>query len=149
MPLIGSAIGSARLTYPKGAVLFHMYATVVIGHSVHAAASVNQFFCHYAYQSNAGNNDTLVQQVYLASGSYTLKFVGRKNYCYAMIDWYIDNVKVVSGQDWYSPGVVYNVTQTASVTVHGNGQHELKGVVNGKNALSSGYYLVLTAIAFI
>ncbi len=87
---------------------------------------------------------------YLAAGAYTLNALGITSTDSGKIDWYIDNVLAVSGQDWYSAALTYNVVKTAAVTVVGNGQHTLKGVVNGKNAAPSSDYIVrLTAIAFV
>ena len=63
------------------------------------------------------------------------------------IDWYIDGVLAVSGQDWYVGSLIYNVVKTASVTVSGSGLHTVKGVTNGKNASSSNRVFSISSIS--
>jgi hypothetical protein len=130
-------------------VIFHRYALVIVGNALTLTHHASQDFSHYAYQSVAANGDTFSHQFYLASGVYTLNLHGLKVSDSGKIDWYIDNLQVVSGQDWYGAGTTYNHIKTAAVTVKGHGRHVLKGVVNGLTAPSTGYAIKLTAISFV
>jgi hypothetical protein len=66
------------------------------------------------------------------------------------VDWTLDGVALVTGQDWYSGGgLVYNVRKANTVTVPTSGNHTLKGTVNGRNAgNTSDYDLVITRMRF-
>jgi hypothetical protein len=140
-------ITPVRLDFPLMAFAFQRYAAVVAGGVLTLVHDAAQDFAYYVYQATHANGDTFTHVIYLAAGSYTLNALGITKSTYGKLDWYIDNVLAVSGQDWYSAGDVYNVVKTAAVTVVGSGQHTLKGVVNGHNGASGGYYISLTAIA--
>jgi hypothetical protein len=65
-----------------------------------------------------------------------------------IIDWYLSENggsfnSFTTGQDWYAGSVSSGVVKTASITISASGYHVLKGIVNGKNASSSNYYIVL------
>ena len=99
------------------------------------------------YQNPSANGDSFSQSFFLGAGTYTFSVMGRTEGDAGKIDWYIDNVLAVSGQDWYYGGAnQHGYVQTASVTVSGNGVHTLKGIVNGKTG--SNYYILLTTMWF-
>jgi len=133
--------------YPKSAVMFPCHAKVIVGNPLSNVHTIALDFALRWYQNPPANGDTLQYNFYLAGGSYTLKVHGETESVCGRIDWYIDNVKVVSLQDWYSAGAVSNVIQTADVTVLGNGKHTLRSVINGKNPASTGFYIQLASIA--
>jgi hypothetical protein len=99
-------------------------------------------------ESSHANADSFTLGVFLAAGSYTMSVLGLAYTSRGKLDWYIDDVAVVTGQDWYDAGLTANVTKTATVAVATDGMHTLKGIVNGKNAESTDYYYVLTKIWF-
>lgn len=144
-----SVISPQKLYYPQSAVMFQRYATVVAGDVLLFSHDALQDFAHYIWQDNAANGDSFAHPFYLAQGTYTLNVLGRTANNTGRLDWYIDGLKVVSLQDWYSVGTVSNVVKTAVVAVAGHGQHVLKGVVNGQNVASSNYRIFLTAIALV
>ena len=140
-------ISLPRLYYPKSATLFHRYATVVVGNVLVLSHDGAQDFSHHVSQSPNANGDTFTYPFCMAAGSYTLDVLGVKLNSCGKLDWYIDNVLAVAGQDWYAAGATYLIIFTTAVTVIGSGWHTLKGVVNGKNVASGGYRIALTAVS--
>jgi hypothetical protein len=137
-----------RLYYPKICVIFHRYATVVVGNALSIAHDAAQDVAHYAYQTVSADGDTFTIPFHLSAGAYTLNVLGVRISSGGKVDWYIDGTLAVSGQDWYGAGTTRNIIKTAVVTVYGSGQHVLRGVVNGLTAPSTGYDIRLSAIAF-
>ena len=132
---------------PTRATMWHDASIVTAGNAIVITHDALQNYSLFSQQPNAADGDTFTQSFLLAAGTYTLAVLGQTNNSKGRIDWYIDNVKVVSLQDWYSAGVVYNVVQSvASITVTGSGRHVLKGVINGHNGSSSNYWMLLTKI---
>ncbi|MDD5091043.1 MAG: hypothetical protein PHQ23_09005, partial [Candidatus Wallbacteria bacterium] len=101
----------------------------------------------WTYQNPCANGDSFKHDFYLAAGNYNFTVLGYNSTNRGKIDWYIDDVLKVSGQDWYGGGVM-NIMMTSALTVDASGLHTLKGVVNGKNAASSSYYIVWTKAWF-
>jgi hypothetical protein len=145
-----SASGISTAVYGQRADLWHEDSIVISGSPNTPEVNANQYYNMDSRQYLPNNGDTFTQSFMLASGTYTLSVEGTSNTTRGLIDWYIDNVKVVSLQDWYSASAGYNVVKTASVTVTGNGRHVLKGIINGHNAssVSPYYYAVLTKYWF-
>ena len=143
------AITPLLLYYPKSAVMWHRYATVVVGNPISISHVTSQDFTHTIHQAVADNGDKFRHSCYLGGGGYTLNVLGFTMNSGGKLDWYIDNVLAVSGQDWYSGAPTSNVIKTAGVTVVGSGPHTIMGVVNGKNVLSISYDIYLTAIALV
>lgn len=133
--------------YPSRATLWHDESLVVTGNAISKSLQTAQYYNIASMQSIAANGDTFTTGFMLKAGTYSFGALGIQHTDRGLIDWYIDNVKVVSLQDWYG-ATTYNTEKTASVTVVGNGYHVLKGIVNGKNASSSGYYIQLTKMYF-
>jgi len=139
---------------PKRVMMWHDQATVLSGHAILRLIDASSMFNFRAYQNTAANGDSFTQGFYLREGDYTLTVLGLTNTNCGLIDWYIDGVLVLGGQDWYSASTVYNMRQSNSSTpgqIHiiGSGYHVLKGVVNGTNAASSGYYAQFTKYELI
>jgi hypothetical protein len=81
--------------------------------------------------------------------TFTVSCEGETANSYGKIDWSLDGVSVGGagvGQDWYSVGAAVNVIKTFTLTVGSVGYHKLRFTVNGKNAGSSNYYVVLTTV---
>jgi hypothetical protein len=140
-------ISNPRMVYPKSAVMFHRDAIILVGGVLICAADADQDFGHMCLQGPPADGDTFEQSFLLAGGNYTLAVHGATDTVMGILDWYIDGVLVVAGQDYYSALTVYNAVQTAAVTVIGDGQHTLTGVVNGQNPASADYAIVLTCIS--
>lgn len=153
LTMVGGAVAWAAAsggTAPATASLLFDEATALVGDLVlvgEEATVIGDFQAYTFVMLNAATHadaDSFAQSFFLAAGSYTLSVRGLSGSNRAKVDWYIDNVLAVSGQDWYSASFVRNVVQTASVTVTTDGRHTLKAVVNGKHASSSDYYYALT-----
>ncbi len=135
--------------YPKSAVMFHRYSVAIVGNPVVPLHFAPADFGEYSHQDPPANGDTFRQQFYLAAGAYTLSVLGYTANDAGIVDWFIDGVLVVSGQDWYTllPGA--NTVKTAAVNVIGNGQHQIRGVINGKNVASINFWLSPTTISVV
>lgn len=141
-----SATGGSGGAYPIAATLWHDDATIITGAALTITQDSAQRYAFWAYQNAPANGDTFEYSFLLAAGTYTLRVLGMTANSRGMIDWKIDGTTVVSGQDWYNGSLTYNVVKTASVTVATDGVHTLRGIVNGKNASSSAYQMLLTKI---
>lgn len=148
MGLSGRTVGliADLLHWPKRETfLFHIFSTVLTGNAISVTADGNQILGTAPFQNPPANSDSFTFGFFLRPGDYTLAIYGNTNADHGKIDWYIDDVVVVAGQDWYSASLTYNVKKTAAVSVKGLFPwHVLKGVVNGKNASSTNYYIGLT-----
>lgn len=141
--------GSTQIL-PTRAEMWHKDSIVTTGNAIVNNFNTSQMYSSFSAQTAAQNGDTFTQSFMLAAGTYTLVFFGITSTDRGKIDWYIDDVKVVSLQDWYATPAAFNITKTVtSISVVGNGRHVLKGVVNGKNGSSSAYIMVLTRIDVI
>jgi hypothetical protein len=136
----------ADVLLPRRATLWHQASTVLTGNGITAYVSVNQRYFMYAIQIPAADGDSFSHSFFLRGGTFDLNVLGITGPVCGIVDWYLDGVLVVTGQDWYSAGYTYNVVKTDSITVIGDGYHVLTGVINGKNGLSTDYYLQLTKI---
>jgi hypothetical protein len=141
--------GGAAIQYPLSWVLFHRYSLVTVGNALVVNHNAGQDFAHECVQGPGQNGDTFTQAFYLAAGNYVLNVLGTTEPGSGILTWWIDGVLAVAAQDWYTVGVVQNVVKTANVTVVGNGQHVLKGIVDGQNVLSGGFNIYLTAMALV
>lgn len=133
--------------YPKRATFFHDEALVIAGSALFGTNhDSGQAYAVVQRQATpAADGDAFTQSFFLEAGTYTFTVVGYTDINRGKLDWYIDNVLIASGEDWYSASGTYNVVKThTNISVTGNGRHVLKGVINGKNASSSGYFYTLT-----
>ncbi len=108
--------------------------------------STSQQFAMYVdtTAANANDGDTYRLGAFLAAGTYSLDVLGASAANCGKLDWYIDDVLVVSGQDWAS-GAGYNTTKTTTgITISTNGYHVLKAIVNGRNGTD--YRIALTKV---
>ena len=150
-PIVSVELVSGVLVnmYPHRATLWHDEAIVLTGNVfTHGVASTNRYMTR-SYQDAPANGDSFSHSFMLAAGTYDFSAIGGTQTQYGMIDWYIDGVKVVSGQDWFSWSVTYNVLKiTTGITVVYDGYHHLRGIVNGKNANATSYYIALIKYFF-
>lgn len=145
------------VTYPRNQTLWHDQATVLTGNALFrstlAIAPFNRGDSHYntsSYQSTAANADSFMQEIYLDAGDYVFWVLGAHNSVHGKVDWYIDAevTPFIAGQDWYAASLAPNQFKSGAVTLATGGNHQIKGVINGKNASSGGYYLPLTKYWF-
>lgn len=130
--------------YPRRWTGWHEESTILSGGALPFLINTAQVHNGGASQSPIANGDSFSQSFVLAAGTYTLYVLGWTNTNRGKIDWYIDNVLNISGQDWYAGVLTSNIVLSGTVTVIGSGRHILKAVVNGKNASSSDYAATLT-----
>jgi hypothetical protein len=129
---------------------FHTMATVVTGNALNRTVNTNQAFNSLTYQNTAANGDVFTNGLELRPGTYSFYVLGAKTNISGIIDWYLDDVAIVTGQDWYNvAAAVYNqLVSVASIAVGNTRYHTLRGVINGKNASSTDYFMLLTAYWF-
>lgn len=136
---------------PTRAEMWHDTSIVTVGNGLltYVGTSTHSYVV-LAYQYVSANGDTFTQSFVLASGTYTFRVVGRIGPDHGRIDWYIDDVKVISLQDWYNATYVYDtIKSVGSIAVSGNGRHVLKGTINGKHASATAYGMLLTKMSLI
>lgn len=130
---------------PKRATMWHDEATVLAGNPLAYNVTSTLAYNVYISQGAASGalNDAFTHGFWLQGGTYTFSALGFTTTIGGQIDWYFDNVKLISVQDWYAASGVLNTVKTASVTIVGDGYHVLKGVVPSKNGSSGGYVIPL------
>lgn len=134
--------------YPTRAEMLHENSIVTVGNGISLTHNAVHDYGVFAFQNTSANGDTFTHSFLLAAGTYTLSALGVTDNYIGKIDWYIDDVKVVSLQDWYSENLTLNVRKAVGgISVSGNGRHVLKGVVNGKTG--SDYFILLTRMSLI
>jgi len=137
--------------YPTRAVMWHYKSLVTVGNANGYTRDSNQIHNHYSRQSAAADGDTFTNSFLLAEGTYDFEVWGLRFNNRGKIDWYVDDVLIESGQDWYKASPVgYDFSPTvSSVAISGSGRHVLKGVVSGKHASSSDYLITITTMEFV
>jgi hypothetical protein len=122
---------------PARAVLWMDEATLLSGSALSIELDSSQLYQTIVGHLVNANGDSFTHSFWLRAGSYTFSVLGVAGWRYGKLDWYLDNVLVVSGQNWYRSTYQYNHVKTATVTVIGDGHHVLKAVINGKDPASS------------
>jgi len=142
----GSLIGGVPA---QRATMLHDEALVLSGGALTLGIDGTQIDNYSVQQSGAANGDEFIHGFYLAAGTYLFSVIGKTGPQRGKLDWYLNDVQIASGQDWYSSGATANVVKTVSdVVVEYSGWHLLRGEVNGKNVSSSGYLMTLTKYWF-
>jgi len=111
------------------------------------ANDASQEFCSAVSQGGtAHDGDYFTLPFTIAAGTYTVYVLGIRSTNRGKLDWYLDAAgsPFEAGQDWYSVTADYNYIQTMSITIGSDGNHVLKGKINGKTG--SAYYWALTKI---
>lgn len=142
----------SRPAFPKNATLWAKDFISSIGANYVPEAVDNQQLYFTRSQTAAvdsADGDKLTAGVYLEAGTYTIKTLGVTQDNRGIMDYYLDNVLVENGQDWYSGAIVRNVIKTFSVTIPTSGYHILEMVIDGKNASSSDYVFSFTYVMFL
>ena len=101
------------------------------------------------YQDPNANGDWIETTFYLSAGTYTFGVLGVAEDDAGILDWSVDGVPIITGQDWYNAAPTGNTRkQTSGIVISTSGIHTLRATVNGKNASSVGFYIVLTKAWF-
>lgn len=107
-----------------------------------------QFYNYYNFSSN--NGDSFQIGIYCQAGVYTIKLLTFTQSTNGMLDVYLDGNKIASQIDFYSASALRNQYKTISnVVIPYDGYHVIKGIVNGKNASSSGFSTPITNILIL
>lgn len=136
------------MPFPTRAKMFHCDSIVLTGNGLVFNLDPNSLYNGNCFQDTSANADSFTSSFFLAAGTYNFEVLGTTAPNRPIVDWYVDGVIKVTGQDWYTAGIVPNVRKSNSITVTGNGQHILKGIVNGKNGSSSDFNLAIGTMDF-
>lgn len=148
-PVVEPLFSKAGELLPARATMWHDENTLVSGTTMTPNYIPGQLYALLSYSPSPANGDSFSQSFILSKGLYSFHVLGYSDVYRGMIDWYLDNFKIVSGQDWYAAGATYNVIKSAaSVQVKTDGYHKLVGTVNGKNPLALAYSIALTKYWF-
>jgi hypothetical protein len=140
-------LSGTRPLFPQ--TLFVTGGSIITSNATLTANLTGYFLSYNTSAANANNGDYFIfNDIYLKSGTYTIDIVGAETTSSGNLDWYVDNVKVISNQDWYGTTNPNNRTSTG-VSIVGDGVHSLKAVVNGKNGSSGDYRFAIYNLLFI
>lgn len=108
------------------------------GCSVAPIVSAGVPYCGYGdfFPRSVGSSGTW--SVFLQPGTYSFFVLGFSGPNLGKIDWALDGLTFLSGQDWYS-GAYVVLTQSGSLSVAEGGHHVLRMTISGKNPSSSDY----------
>lgn len=140
----------SRPAFPKRWAIFgdDIITSVTMANNI-AAGSTHNFGLYVGpTAANANDGDLYTADVWLEAGAYTLYHYSITTADSGKLDYYLDNVLVESGVDWYSAAGTFNVTKSFSLTVPTSGYHILEMKVNGKNASATDYRVFFTKITF-
>jgi hypothetical protein len=128
--------------YPKRWLHRHADSTVTAGNALALMLTPPG-----AYQNTAADGDTFEFGVFVAAGTYSLAIRGLEGTGEGIKDWYLDDVSIDTGQDWYAGSTSYVQKTISSIVIADGGWHVLKCVTNGKNASATDYKAQLTEMA--
>lgn len=135
-----------NILYPRRAVIHADEGITLTGNPVYLAHQGNQNLGYYAINNGATSGDSRKWYFNIDTGVYAFKVFGSTQGSAGMVDWYLDGVPFLSGQDWYSASSTFNVIKSGSFTSTSPGNHILQSVVSSKNASSSDFYFYITKI---
>lgn len=136
-----------KANYPEQAILWHCDSIGITGSNLRIKHECDAMCRTYTYQNPAANGDTFRQSFILQAGTYLFEVLGYEDCDSGKIDWYIDDVLMISGQDWFNLSADFTY-KSVEVRITNSGEHILKGVVNGKNYFSLGYNIKLVKVKF-
>lgn len=136
--------------YPKYARIWHDASVTLAGTTLTTVTNPQQRYNTWTFQDPPAINDEFENGFFLKAGTYTFRVCGIKGETYGMIDWELDGVNIVTGQDWYDPTSVFShVIDEAGVVVGTDGWHRLVGKVTAQNPSALDYHMLLTFFEFI
>lgn len=145
-----SATGNA--IYPQDCMIFiHQFkiASGVSGGFTKNIDTAQQFNTQY-FQASPADGDKIQTTILLKAGTYDVYVLGVTANNRGKLDWAIDGgAAFISGQDWYNGSTQQNIIKTGTCTIGADGRHILSATVNTKNASSSNYFMVITAVWFV
>jgi hypothetical protein len=138
---------SLRLSFRQ----FKMFDFSDVDQTANMAISINgSAFGNYfvgASAGNANNGDYYTVPIVLGAGNYKMLINGVGASTAGIINAFLDNQKVTATPlDWYVGTSDLSVEKSFTFTLNVSGRHELKFLVEGKNASASDYRLLLNEI---
>jgi len=101
------------------------------------------------WNSSNADADGVSYKIYLAAGTYTMKFLYGKDSNCGKLDVVVDGNTEISQLDAYAASTQHNQIQTVTgITVASAGIVDVSVALNGKNASASAYYSRLQALVF-
>lgn len=150
LPISGNqyvqASNLAQLAESKAVVMWHDQSVKTAGNAFTTSIDTQHAYNHVVHQSAAANGDTWTNGFVCQAGTYTFNFLCTTDADRGKLDVFVDNVQIGTILDFYAASTTRNVVKTIASIAVTAGYHTLKGVVNGKNASSSGYTIALTKI---
>ena len=129
---------------PKSATMWHDQSLVLVGGQIETDQDTVPYYT-LASQTAADDGDSWSNGFYIRAGTYTLNLLIKKSSSSGLLDLYIDDSLISSGNDFYHFSDLGNqIITIGSVIISSDGYHSLKGIVNGKNASSAGYWIYIT-----
>lgn len=131
------------------ATLWHDASIVTAGNALTRVINVSYYNTFVMRQDAPADGDTWTQAFCLAPGFYYLIYLeGLKGTAQGILDFYIDDTYIQSYDFYRAAGALAISVQSMYYYAARGLRHVLKGVVNGKNAGSSNYYISLSKIYF-
>jgi len=131
--------------YSKVDVMWHDQSIKTVGNAFATTIDAAEAYGFYTFQNTPANGDTWENGFICAAGTYGFKFLSYTDNNRGKLDVYID-ASLIGTIDQYSSPAVKNQVLSITGIVLTDGYHKLQGVVNGKNASSSSYFIALTKI---
>lgn len=145
----GSPVNGVSGVYPKRWTGWHN-ESIGLNDTIIPVFNTSQRHSFFARQNALFmDGDSFTQSFMLRSGTYSMIVLGSTTTDEPILDWYLDGVLQLAGQDWYSAVQVFNVEKVVPLTVISNGYHILRAVINGKNAASTNFIHRLTSFSII
>lgn len=104
--------------------------------------AANPMYSIRVLQSPGALNDSFTQSFLLKAGTYDLFMLHEVNTNRGIISWYIDDV-LQGTIDTYNAVGSSNNFSSIPVTVTTHGRHVIKGSVEGRNAASAGFQIIM------
>ena len=139
-----------QLALPKRGSRFIDEMTVLTGAALTLSNTASMRYNFNGIQSTPADGDELTWSWLLDSGTYTLYILGYTFSSLGIMDIGVKHSTdsswddQITGMDWYSAGVVYNVTKSGAITLDIGGLWRFRILINGKNASASNYYYAFT-----
>lgn len=100
----------------------------------------------YYYLATYGNGNYIDWKVYLAAGTYSIRFHGVSSTDHSIYSIRIDGTEVMTFDDYSNPLVWNAVYNQTGIVVASSGLKTIAVVANGKNAASSEYGIAFSGI---
>lgn len=142
--LLASVGGGGISAYPHKFTHWHDESVVVSGGAItFDLATAYKYFTAFYQPSNA-IGDSFKFDVFVDAGTYDISFLGRLAPNLGIASLSLNGTLLHSDLDFYGGGTIATITRTVTIITSGINTFTITAV--GKNASSSGYYILLTKI---